>query len=347
MPKETEIAQFGGTTSMDWRYFPDLFKGMFVLGHGLLGTVATYLSIGPLVLWAFPGLWGRKMKTRLKKIRKHLGVAFVVLFLGGVIFTSERIYTKKQVQFATPNELISSVLPSKIIRVVDLAMLDGVVRKRIFVDCDIYGPAILSARGENNIYDSFIQGDPEGSFIKTSNQTIIGAVIYEDCTFRNCRFYNVGFIGTPEWIEKLKSQITFVAPQTIGNAGDLNTVITTMMASQGRRLEKEYPLGYAVIGSAGDKRMILPRSPKFEVDWDNLSVQRNEKNIISIGFTQLREKEHNVTLKNLGLGMPAIPGLKSELARFWSVVVYGECLHVDSGGFVVALGFQEVISPEK
>jgi hypothetical protein len=81
------------------------------------------------------------------------------------------------------------------------------VEDRVFEDCVILGPAVIFPSGENTIIGGVIEGDPESLFwkIDPSRPARTGAVVIRGCTFRNCRFVQVGFVGTADTLEQLRA----------------------------------------------------------------------------------------------------------------------------------------------
>jgi len=194
---------------MDWQYFWQLFKGVVCNINNWMLSVPAWIS-GALgaAFWLLPKMEGGKMKTLLEKVRQHPAFICLSFLMLSVVLVSHSLYVNKSPHLATPNELISTVLQNKVIRTADLAMQDFVVRSRTFEDCQIYGPAVIYGR-RCNFYGGHADGDSESSFIETSNRTVNGVILFEDCVFRDCRFHKIGFIGTPDQVARWKSQIAF------------------------------------------------------------------------------------------------------------------------------------------
>lgn len=87
---------------------------------------------------------------------------------------------------------------NEIVRIADLAVVDGMVRNRTFINCLVVGPAVLAPLEgtsiENNI---FTTPDARAMFwiIEPNRPEIVGAVGLENCQFEECRFERIGFAG--------------------------------------------------------------------------------------------------------------------------------------------------------
>lgn len=103
---------------------------------------------------------------------------------------------------------------NEVVRIADLAVVDGMVRNCSFVNCLIIGPAVLAPLEgtslQNNIFTS-----PNAAamfwIIEDGREEVIGAVGLEHCVFENCRFERIGFSG-PEHL-RAAFQDTGMAPQ--------------------------------------------------------------------------------------------------------------------------------------
>jgi hypothetical protein len=105
---------------------------------------------------------------------------------------------------APPDALISSTLQNMNIRIGDLAREDFVIRKKVFDNCHIYGPAIIAIRDSTFTHNIFKEVVPSGALIETSNEIISGAILLEDCVVRDCTLHKIGIIGSPETIKKIR-----------------------------------------------------------------------------------------------------------------------------------------------
>jgi hypothetical protein len=87
-----------------------------------------------------------------------------------------------------------------------------IIRNKTFENCNVNGPAIVYAVGPTVYYggsiairsldDAYITVDPDPA------RQLIGIVGLDGCTFRDCRFAQIGFIGTPDDRERAREQIT-------------------------------------------------------------------------------------------------------------------------------------------
>lgn len=87
----------------------------------------------------------------------------------------------------------------------------GVIENRTFVDCVIEGPA-LALILENTHFDGVdfgpSRGDMGGMLFRPLNGAMaIGSIPLRGCTFRNCRFHNLGFTGNETLLQALREQV--------------------------------------------------------------------------------------------------------------------------------------------
>ena len=194
---------------MDSQYFLELFKAVFGMGRNLLVAIPTLLSIVPLLLSFFLPKWeGGKMKQVIRKAREHPAVICMSFLMLSVILASHSLYVNKEPNFATPDELTQSVLENRDIRIADLVRETARIRNKTFIDCHIYGPAVvhpLAEPGATIIGNTIVVGpDPESGFIVTTNTNAIGVIGLENCKLIRCTFHYISFIGRPEQITIIK-----------------------------------------------------------------------------------------------------------------------------------------------
>jgi hypothetical protein len=87
----------------------------------------------------------------------------------------------------------------------------GVIEGRTFVDCVIDGPALVLIL-EDTRFDGVdfgpCDGDVRGMLFRSLNGTMaVGSIPVRGCTFRNCRFHNLGFTGNETLLQALAEQV--------------------------------------------------------------------------------------------------------------------------------------------
>lgn len=79
------------------------------------------------------------------------------------------------------------------------------IRRRLFIDCRIEGPAVFMAMGGcvfDNCDMGYNGGDVRNLLLRpVGTAKVIGAIGFEDCEFRGCRFFSVGFTGPTSFID--------------------------------------------------------------------------------------------------------------------------------------------------
>jgi hypothetical protein len=103
---------------------------------------------------------------------------------------------------ASSKELSGRYISQQTFAVADL-VLDGKIEGRTFEDCEIYGPAVLVLSGVGQMYKCGF--DHPAAFITANQEHVVGPILVKDCSFKQCRFHGVGFIGPEETIKKFKS----------------------------------------------------------------------------------------------------------------------------------------------
>jgi len=152
------------------------------------------------------------MSSVLKWLRERRTFICMSLLMVSVISVAHDMYVNKPVppsaSFATPDELIPSVLRHKTIRIADLVREDFVIRNKTFEDCYIYGPAIIIPDDKCR-FRNFVIGEValDGAFIATPNKLISGAIGFENCVVIDCHFRKISFIGPQDLMDYLRRSI--------------------------------------------------------------------------------------------------------------------------------------------
>ncbi|MGD1043318.1 MAG: hypothetical protein ABR913_09720 [Sedimentisphaerales bacterium] len=149
-----------------------------------------------------------------------LAIFVVILIISVAIVAPYQIYQNQQQKidelrgalktapkqtFAIPDALTAPTLQNMTIRLSDLVREDFIIRNRTFVNCHIYGPAIISLTQCTLINNVFTEA--ENIFIETTDKTVTGAIGLDNCIIKDCTFHKISFIGLHEQIEFLKAGI--------------------------------------------------------------------------------------------------------------------------------------------
>lgn len=198
---------------MDWQFIADLFKGVFLFSGNITQSILAYAGILSFIYLLFPGLEG-KMKDRLSILRDHKLNILLVFLLISILITSYNLYENKQINFATPDALLSSELDNQNIRLSDLTRENITIRSKTFNNCDIYGPAIIAITGpivvKNPIFE-FAGGTVNDGFIIVNDKRwITGAITFDSCIFNDCHFHGIGIIATEEQYQKIIASMNTV-----------------------------------------------------------------------------------------------------------------------------------------
>lgn len=88
----------------------------------------------------------------------------------------------------------------------EFGIANSELHNKTFINCRIYGAIVMYLRKNNVVNYCSLWGDIDSSFIITTNEKISGVLAIDDCTFINCTFYNISFIGNKNQIERLKEK---------------------------------------------------------------------------------------------------------------------------------------------
>ena len=106
----------------------------------------------------------------------------------------------------TDNEFARPYLKGYNLRLEDLADAAQVIHDRTFEDCWIYGPAIVVGYSDNFFrHPTFLAKTFESLFLIVPDHTeLTGAILLRNCTFINCHFMGVQFIGSANQIGEMR-----------------------------------------------------------------------------------------------------------------------------------------------
>jgi hypothetical protein len=95
--------------------------------------------------------------------------------------------------------------PTSIVSLCEEANERSMIEHRVFNKALVLGPAIIAPLERVTLTNSSFAGSPEALFIEVAeDRPIIGAIGLRDVTFSECRFENVGIMGTRESIAQFR-----------------------------------------------------------------------------------------------------------------------------------------------
>lgn len=149
-----------------------------------------------------------------------LGLLITVLLVSLAV-SSYNLYKEQQDTIADLNQQldvahkqayppVATLMMSPYFKDLDIPLGDfGLVRQlladKTFDHCRIHGPVVIYLIKSVTITSCEFGGDPEAIFIVTANQRVEGVLGVQDCTFVNCTFDKVSFIGPQDQIEKIRA----------------------------------------------------------------------------------------------------------------------------------------------
>ncbi|MFN3816382.1 hypothetical protein [Brevundimonas sp.] len=86
-----------------------------------------------------------------------------------------------------------------------MAAGSAAIKGRTFTRCRLEGPAVMLAAGGVH-FDAcdmgYAGGDARNLLLRpVGPEKVIGTIAFQDCTFRECSFYAVGFTGSPTFLD--------------------------------------------------------------------------------------------------------------------------------------------------
>ena len=92
----------------------------------------------------------------------------------------------------------------------DLATTTPVVGDHEFINCVITGPAVVAPIEQTTISNCSLGGAPDEilwPMPPSQSGRVFGAVGLVNCTFERCHFEGIGFTGSPEFLEQMRSNL--------------------------------------------------------------------------------------------------------------------------------------------
>lgn len=92
----------------------------------------------------------------------------------------------------------------------------AVIKDRTFIRCRLEGPGVLLAAGgvEFDGCDmGYTGGDIRNLLLRpVGPEKVIGALPFQNCVFRQCTFYAVGFTGSPAFLDNFMQVVGSARP---------------------------------------------------------------------------------------------------------------------------------------
>lgn len=110
-------------------------------------------------------------------------------------------------------------IESRAFRLVDIVETSGTIANKRFVDCTIYGPAVLILQN-GELVDCSLGGPADALLwpIDEARERVIGAVAAIESSFIGCTFQGVGFAGKSDFIAMLQASVQDPRLSDTGNA---------------------------------------------------------------------------------------------------------------------------------
>lgn len=87
---------------------------------------------------------------------------------------------------------------------------EAVIKGKTFTNCVIEGPALVAVLS-GTTFDGCNMGaasDPKSMLFAPRGPRLVGAIGLQDCRFVRCRFVQIGYTGSPEFLEGMATSLT-------------------------------------------------------------------------------------------------------------------------------------------
>jgi hypothetical protein len=136
------------------------------------------------------------------------GIAMLVV--AAYPFVNLYLAATRHIEPLTFNDLLQTYIHDRSIYVSDLARAESVIRNKVFENVTFVGPAIVMFLKNDSVHGSTFEapGPMESVLLEVPAGTLtVGAIGFEDCVFRNCRFVRIQVMGTKPDIDRLREDL--------------------------------------------------------------------------------------------------------------------------------------------
>jgi len=115
------------------------------------------------------------------------------------------------VSLPRPAAAARKVFQNEELRPWDLTTAGGaVISEKVFIDCILYGPAMVTFLDGNHLDGIIFEGDPEAFLLELpeGHAVVIGVYGFRRCRFERCRFVGIGAIGNQDMISAFRAAMT-------------------------------------------------------------------------------------------------------------------------------------------
>jgi hypothetical protein len=207
---EQRRVRVGGILVMDAL---SLAANFFLANRPWLGAGVILLAVLANVFLLWPEI--KALRITVPKGTQAESAAWLYLFgiavLGLLVYAGARLYVSSthDVRRLTSDEFAQPYIQGKYIRLADFADANGTIEGRTFEDSYIYGPVVMVALDKTDISRCSFAGTMDDVFLSIASPSIGpkgGVILVKDCKFRRCHFIRLSIIGSPEQVQKWKTQ---------------------------------------------------------------------------------------------------------------------------------------------
>jgi len=191
----------------------------------IIEIVFLLMTIIALAIHTLRPEWAGTMENLVWQI--PLGLLVGVFFIS-LIVSSYNIYKEQQNKIIDLNQQlevarkqayppVATLMLSPYFKDLDIPLgefgsTNSLLSGKTFDHCRLHGPIVVAILHDVKMTMSSFSGDSESIFIVTSNKRANGVLGIENCTFVDCYFEKVAFIGSQEQIDQIKKGFSAAKP---------------------------------------------------------------------------------------------------------------------------------------
>ncbi len=212
-----------GGKKMSWyEYFWKWFLEASPIPIRIVEITVLFLTLAGLAIHEIRPDWVARMDKLAWQIPLGLLISVFVISMG---VSSYHLYQEQQTVIKSLNEqldtarkqaypTVDTIMLNQYFKGVDIplgsfGLINNTLKNKTFEDCRINGPVVVHVGDNTKILNNTWLGNPDFTFIITTNKALSGVVDLQGCTFIKCTFQQVSFIGPEEQIDMIKAGFGF------------------------------------------------------------------------------------------------------------------------------------------
>lgn len=201
-----------------WQWFSEAFPAPI----RFIEIAVLFLTLLALAFKQIKPEWVARMDKLAWQIPLGLlAVVFIIsLFISSYHMNQQKIkeiteinqqleIARKQAYPPVTALMMESYFKDKDIPLGDFGLVNSNLQDKTFEKCRIHGTVVIHLENGNTISLCKFSGNLDSNFIVTTNKSVSGVLNLNGCTFIQCDFQNVSFIGDQKAIDSIKTGFNF------------------------------------------------------------------------------------------------------------------------------------------